>query len=162
MSFDPTTDFEDIVDGLEAVTLSVSGLDDQAISNAHRNQVSSAEVEISNGQVRQDDTIWQWPASESPTRPLLGSTITDADGDVWTILSIHEQVMGTKWSAVCRKLDVEDTESTLITIQSAAYSKGTHGELEATWSDAYTEVRARVQPLDQTPEVEHDADETAE
>jgi len=162
MSFDPSGDFAEIVDGLEAATLSVSGLADQSILNAHRNQVTNTEIEASNGKVRQGDTVWQWPISETPTRPVLGSTITDGDGRAWTILQIHKQVMSSKFSAVCRERKVEEIAATLITIQVATYAKGTHGALEPTWANVYTEVRAKVQPVDQTLEVEHDADETAD
>ena len=161
MSFDPSGDFASIVDGLEAVTLSVSGLADQSILNAHRNQVSTAEVEASNGQTKQGDTIWQWPLSETPTQPVLGSTIVDGDGDTWTILIVNEQVLASKWQATCRDLAVEANLNTLVTIQSATYAKGEHGDAVPTWADAYTSVRARVQEIDQTTEVEHDADETA-
>jgi len=162
MTWDPSGDFADVMDGLEAVTLSVSGLDDQSILNAHRNQVSNVEIEASNGLARQGDTIWQWPLSETPTRPVLGSTITDGDGDAWTILEIHEQVLASKWSALCRELAIEETSDTLITIQSASYSKGVHGAAVPTWTNAFTNVRARIQPISQTVEVDHDADETAE
>ncbi len=160
MSFDPSGDFADVVDGLEAATLSVSGLGDQSILNAHRNQITNAEIEASNGKARQGDTIWQWPVSETPTRPVLGSTLTDGDGRVWTILAIHKQVLSSKWSAVCRELDIEDGSATLITIQKATYTKGTHGAAVATWANEYTNVRARIQLAAQTIEVEHDADET--
>ncbi len=159
MTWDPSTDFEDIVDGLEAVTLSVSGIADQAIANAHRNEVTNAEIEASNGQTRKGDTVWQWPVSESPTRPLLGSTLTDGDARVWTIREISEQVLSSKFSAVCRELAVEVNANTLITIQIATYVKGIHGAAEPTWATAFANVRARVQPISQTPQVEHDADE---
>ncbi len=160
MTFDPSSDFGDIVDGLEAVTLSVSGIDDQAIVRAHRNQVTNQQVEASNGQTRQGDTIWQWAISETPTRPILGSTITDGDSEVWTILQIAEQVLASKWSATCRDLAVEANLDTLITIQQATYAKSDAGAAVPTWADVYTDVRARVQPVDQLPELDHDRDET--
>ena len=162
MSFDPSGDFAEVVDGLEAVTLAVSGLADQSILNAHRNQITNAEIEASNGFARQGDTVWQWPVSETPTRPILGSTLTDGDSRTWTILTIFKQVLSSKWSAVCRELAIEETSDTLITIQVATYTKGTHGAPEPAWANVYTSVRAKIQAIDQTPEVEHDADETAE
>jgi head-tail adaptor len=55
---------------------------------------------------------------------------------------------------------VEARLDTLVTIQSATYAKDADGVAVPTWSDAYTSVRAKVQPITQTPEVEHDADET--
>lgn len=148
------------MDGLEAVTLSVSGIADQSILNAHRNQLMRAEAEAADGDVRQGDTIWQWPKSETPTRPPLGSTITDGDGNVGTILRLNEQVLGSKWEAITVNLAVEAKLDTLITIQVATYSKAAGGEAIATWTDLYTAVRAKVQPVTHTPEVEHDRDET--
>lgn len=162
MSFDPSGDFADVVDGLEAVTLSVSGIADQDILKAKRFQVTNTEVEASNGQVRQGDSVWQWPASETPTRAILGSTITDGDGRVWTIIQIHKQVLSSKWSVVCRELAIEETAATLITIQIATYVKDVHGAQVASWADLFTSVRAHVQPIEQTTEIEHDADETEE
>lgn len=158
--FDPSGDFEDIVDGLEAVTLAVSGLSDQAIAKAHRNQVTNAEVEASNGLARMGDTIWIWSTAEVAIRATLGSTITDADSRIFTILGIDLRVLSNTWAATCRELAVEARADTLIDIQQATYSKGEHGSAVPSWADVYTDVRARIQPFEQVPEVEHDRDET--
>jgi len=158
LTFDPSEDFETVVDGLEDAILQVAGRDDQLI-HAHRNQVTMKEAAVSNGLVRQGDTIWQWPTDESP-RPSLGSVIVDGDGDRWTILGIDEQVLGSKWSATCRNLAVEARLDTLVTIQIANYSKDEAGEAIPSWSDYATDVRARVQPVAQTPTVDDDQNTT--
>jgi hypothetical protein len=160
LGFDPKGDFEKVIDGSENVTLEVSGTANRVVLNAHRNQISTEEVEASNGLAKLGDTIWQWPTSETPTQPALGSVIVDGDGNNWTILSIDKRVMNTVWSAICRNLAVEARLDTLVTIQTATYAKDADGVAVPTWSDAYTSVRAKVQPITQTPEVEHDADET--
>ena len=71
--FDPSTDFQSVTDGLETVTLSIAGEDDQEITSAHRNQATGKQPEPAGGDVKQGDTVWQWPVSAS-TRPPLGST----------------------------------------------------------------------------------------
>lgn len=163
MSFDPSADFADVVDGLEAATLTYRGSGvTAALLHSHRNQIRERELEAAGGDAKLGDVIWQWPVSESSTWPELGSTLTDGDGDVWTILTLDKQVMRSKWSALCRNLAVEARLDTLITIQQATYTKGIGGALVATWADVYASVRARVQLITQRPEVEHDADETEE
>lgn len=159
-AFDPSTDFETVVDGLEAATLQVAGQADQPVDNAHRNQVREQEADASAGDVKLGDTIWQWPVAETPARPPLGSALVDGQGNRWTILRLDEQVLGSKWSATCRDLAVEARLDTLVTIQRAAYAKDAAGEAIPTWSDLHTGVRAKVQPTSQTPEVEADADVT--
>jgi len=158
--FDPSSDFETVTDGLEAVTLQVAGQEDQAIAHAHRNQAKNAEADEADGDVRQGDTTWQWPAAESPTRPPLGSVIVDGAGDHWTILAIDNQVLRSKWSATCRNLAVEARLDTLVTIQQAVYAKSDAGEAVPTWEDLHAGVRAKVQPITKTPEIESDAETT--
>jgi len=156
VTFDPSTDFETVGDGLEIVTLQVYGEDDQTIEHAHRNQVTMKEAAASNGLARQGDTIWQWPLAETPTRPPLGSVIVDGKGDRWTILGIDEQLLGSKWSATCRNLAVEAQLDTLVTIQAASCSKDDAGEAIPSWGDLITDVRARVQPVAAAPDVDGD------
>jgi len=159
MAFDPSNDFAAIVDGLEAVTLEVRGRDDQAITNAHRGQHDRREAEPSDGQVLAAATIWQWPSDESE-RPPLGSVIVDGDGQRYTIIELAEQVLGAKYSATCRRLSIEAGLDTTVTIEQAAWTKSTAGEAVATWATLLAGQRARVQPVAQTTEIEHDARET--
>jgi hypothetical protein len=53
-SFDPKGDFETVIDGSENVTLEVSGTANRVVLNAHRNQISTEEVEASNGETASD------------------------------------------------------------------------------------------------------------
>lgn len=157
---DFAADFADVVNGLETVTLAYRNGSSVTINHAHRRAVTWKEIEASGGDVRAGDTVWQWPQSESAAQPPLGSTLTDSAGDVWTILGINPSHQITaKWTAVCRQLAVEERLDTLVTIQVATYTKDDWGVAVPTWADAYTDVRARVQPVTQTPDVAHDADE---
>lgn len=162
VDFDPSTDFAQIVDGLEAVTLAYRNGSSVTVTNAHRREVNWHEIEASGGDVRAGDTVWHWPQSESASQPPIGSTITDSDGNVFTILDIapSHQVLG-KWVARARDLVHEARLDTLVTIQRATtYTKSADGVAVPTWATVYASVRARVQFADQTPEVQHDGDET--
>jgi len=162
LDFDPSTDFADVVDGLEAVTLTYrdGSSTEVEVTNALRRQIDWKEAEASGGDARAGDTVWHWPISEAATLAPLGSTITDSDGNVFTILEVapSHQVLG-KYAARTRDLVHEARLDTLVTIQVATYTKDDDGVAVPTWADAYTEVRAKVQPWQYTPEVEHDADE---
>jgi head-tail adaptor len=160
VTFDPSADFADVVDGLESVTLAYREGSSVTVANAHRREVNWHEIEASGGDVRGGDTIWHWPQSESASQPPLGSTITDSDGNVFTILEISpsHQCLA-KWVARGRDLVHEARLDTLVTIQSATFAKDADGVAVASWADAYASVRARVQPVSYTAEVEHDADE---
>jgi len=160
VTFDPSGDFADIVDGLEEVTLTYRGGISITLSNGHRREVNWHEIEASGGDVRAGDTIWRWPESESPTQPKLGSYLTDSDGNVFVILELapSHQCLG-QYVARTRDLVHEAALDTLVTIQQASYAKDDDGVAVPTWADAYTSVRAKVQPVTYTPEVEHDADD---
>lgn len=162
VAFDPSGDFAEIVDGLEEVTLTYrDGSSTQVtIAHAHRREISWREAEASGGDVRAGDTVWHWPQSESAMMPPLGSTISDDDGNVFTILDIapSHQCLG-KFVARTRDLVYEARLDTLVTIQSASYAKDSHGVAVPVWSDVYVDVRAKIQPQQYTPEIERDADE---
>jgi len=165
LAFDPRDDFGTIVDGLEPITLRMTGESPVSVPLAHRNQISTEEVEASNGQLKQSDTVWQWPADPAQplVKPPLGSTIRDQHLTVWTILAIRLQVMSHKWEAVCRDLAIEAGLNNAITILQATYTRDNSGEAIATWTVLSSGLRARVQPVDSEAEVLHGADQvTAE
>ena len=155
-------DFAKVVDGLEAVTLTYrdGSSTEVAVTHAHRREIGWREAERSGGDAKAGDTVWRWPASEAATLAPLGSTITDSDGTVHTILEVGEshQVLG-QYRARTRDLAHEARLDTLVTVQSATYAKDADGVAVPTWADAYTSVRAKVQPEQHAAEVEHGADE---
>lgn len=160
MTFDPSTDFEDIVDGLQAVTLEVRGGSSVSIAHAHRNQHRRLEADPANGKSLAALTTWQWPMTES-SRPPLGSVIVDATGDRYTVVAISEQVLGSKYSADCRRLSVEFGLDTYVDLLKASYAKNAQGEAIATWTAIATGLRARVQPSEEVAEIKHRADEVS-
>lgn len=161
--FDPSADFEMVVDGLEPITLRATGQPAVSIPLAHRGQLSAAEAEASNGQLKQSDAVWQWCAdpAEPLVMPPLGSTILDRSLAVWTILAIRLQVMSHKWEAVARNLAVEAGLNNAIILLGATYARDASGEARATWTALASGLRARVQPVTAAAEVEQGADQVA-
>jgi hypothetical protein len=163
--FDPSGDFETIVDGLEPITLRATGKPSVSVPLAHRGNVSAEEAEASNGQLKQSDTVWQWPSdpAEPLESPALGSTILDGALNVWTILAIRLQVLSHAWEAVTRNLAVEAGLNNAVTILRATYTRDASGEAIPTWSVLSSGLRARVQPVDSEADVLQGADQvTAE
>ena len=138
----------DLFDGLESVTLThtVSGETD-AVSKALPRAVTTREAAASNGKYTASDVNWHLKASEVSSRPVPGDTITDGDGDVWTVLDVQKATLGTRWRCITRQLDITDEASTLITIEQATWSKSAGGFQVASWSTWKSNVRAKVQRL---------------
>jgi len=153
-------DFASIVDGLEEVTLVVAGRADVAVTSAHRNQLAMDDPDQAAGEVRRGSTVWQWPLSETPERPPLGSVIVDDAGNRHTILELAEQVLGSKYSAVTVNLAVKAGLDNLVVIEQATYAKDSHGEAVPTWETIVEDVQARVQPISQQTAIEHGQDAT--
>jgi len=143
--FDPSTDFETIVDGAEAVTLLPRGSESVAVATALRRSVGHAEVEASDGRYRAGDTRWHLSQTEYATRPGLGDEIEDADGTRWTIVAVEDATLSARWACVARDLPESFGLSDLVAIERQTTSKGTAGAVERTWT-VYRTVRARIQP----------------
>ena len=156
---DQSADFQ-YLDGLEALTLRISGQADQVISQALSEPVGWKEAEVSQGQVRKGDVLFAWPVASTPTRPPLGSKLIDEDGAQWTILTIARKQHVECWEAGCRNLAVEAGLTNLVTILHATYTKSAGGEAVPTWSVLQANVAARIQPASQTAEILEDADWT--
>ncbi len=154
--FDPSTDFEDVVDGLEAVTLLRRGTSSTAIANALRRNLNRAEVTASDGKYTMDDTRWHFPVIEAD-QPQAGDVLLDGDGNRHTLLEVREDTLSARWRCVTRDLAVFHGLNAVITIEKARQVKGTHGAYEATWSVWKAGVRARIQPMADTLAVMHDA-----
>ena len=84
--FDPSTDFEDVTDGLEAVTLERRGDSDTAITNALQRSINDREIAESNGKLVAGDVRWHIPVVEAVTKPRLGDVVKDANDDRYTVL----------------------------------------------------------------------------
>lgn len=159
LTFDPSTDFEDVTDGLEAVTLLGSG-SSTSVTKALQRAVSTKELEASDGKYRTDDTVWHLPFAEVATRPTLGNVIKDAAGLRWSILAVQEHTLSNRWRCVCRDLTIEAKLDDYATIQLARFPvDATYGVAKPQWHDEIT-VKAKFQPEQQNQGIadgQHDA-----
>lgn len=148
LSPDITHDFVDYVDYLDPVTLRLRDGTTYIVTHALRNQVDTTEHTPSGGEVKQGDTVWQFPVAESSptTNSLLGATLEEEDGTTWTILSAALQVRSSKWECRARNLIVESGLDTTLTIaQCTYYPHSSSGQPVETWETLYDNILGKVQ-----------------
>lgn len=155
VTFDPSTDFEDVTDGLEAVTLIRRGREPTAIAHALQRALSTAEIAASDGKYIAGDVRWHLPTVEAET-PKLGDYIEDAAGDRWTVLSRREDTLEHRWRLVCRNVAIVYGLDDRVTIMMADWSKGSGGAAEPSWREWRTGIRARIQEIAAEPTTEHE------
>ncbi len=168
VGFDPSTDFEDITDGLEAVTLDRRGSSDNvSVTKALRRELSVAEsrsstgsLQVSDGQLRAGDTRWHLPQAEVTTTPRVGDVIEPSNGDRYQIMEVVLETLGNRWECVSRNLRIAYGLDDTVSIQKATYAKGDGGAQEATWTTYVAGVRARVQEVAATGGVAGGAKQT--
>lgn len=147
VAFSPGTDFEDVVDGLEAVTLDRRGSEDNvSITSAFRTAVSTIEAAASDGKLTDEDTRWHFPVAEVPIAnpPRMGDWV-EANGDRYQILGFRLDTMSTRWRCVTRNLRVVYHLGDTFVIQQAVFAKGTAGAAGATYHVWKAGVRGRIQ-----------------
>jgi len=155
LTFDPTADFADVVDGLEAVTVNRRGSsNDTAVASALQRAINTHEINPTDGKVMAGDVRWHLPIEECETAPRMGDAIVDANSDRWTVLAVHEETLSARWKCICRNLRVAFGLDDTVAIEEASYAKGTAGAAEATWSTWKTGIAARVQPALAEPATE--------
>lgn len=146
LTFDPSSDFTDVVDGTEAVTLERRGTStEDSVATALRRAVTITEAGESNGNYTASDTTWHLSIAQLATQPRIGDVIVDASSDRWTVLDVAKQTLSNRWRCVCRNLAIVYGLDDYVNIQLATYVKGTAGTDESTWHDWKTGVRCRIQ-----------------
>ena len=161
VGFDPSTDFEDITDGLEAVTLNRRGSSSNvAIEKALQRAVTTSEVAASDGQYTQGDVRWHLPIAEVADTPKIGDSIVDAAGDDWVIMTVQDATLSSRWRCVSRNVVVQYGLDDRVTVEVAAFSKGTGGAAERKWT-TYRQVRANIIETTADTEVREGASRTA-
>jgi hypothetical protein len=153
LTFDPSTDFEDVADGLEAVTLDRRGKANTSITNALQRLITTTEAAVSDGKYTQGDTRWHFPVVECTVQPALGDVIEDGNGDRWTILDVSERTLSKRWACSTRNLAVVYGLNDTLVIEKATYAKGTAGAAEATYTVWRTGVQCRIQETSRDVEV---------
>jgi predicted nucleic acid-binding Zn ribbon protein len=161
MQFDLLTDFPNVIDGAESVTLLRRGSDPGgvgiAIAHALRCAATTSEATIinssnvrksqpSDGQYLAGDVLWHLPIAEIADAPRLGDAILDAANQRWTILAVKRVVLGSRWRCVTRNLVIAHHLDDTITLLKARYVKTACGAAEPLWQTWRTGIRARIQP----------------
>jgi hypothetical protein len=149
VTFDPSTDFEDVVDGLEAVTLLRTGSASTAIANALQRAVEDTEIAASEGAVRAGDVRWHFPTVEAGTTPRMGDVILDSAGDRYTILAVQDATLERRFRCIGRNLRVVYRLDDTVSILQASWTKGRGGAMEPDhWDTWKAGIRARIQPIE--------------
>jgi hypothetical protein len=142
--FDPSTDFEDVCDGLEAVTLLRRAASTVAVTSALQRAVKDSEVAASDGKYIGGDTRWHLPVAEVATRPRIGDRIQDAAGEFWHILDVFDETLTARWKCISRNLRIAMGLDTHVRIQEATVSN-VRGVASRIWRTVRT-ANARIQP----------------
>jgi len=137
------------MDGVEQITLTRRVGNPQSAIEALRRKISNREMAISDGRYSSSDVRFHVRVNdfELTAAPVIGDTITDSDGEVWTILAVSKATLDTRYACHCRNLAIQEDVSTLVEVQVATYSKGSYGEQIATWStvNGMDSVRGKIQ-----------------
>jgi head-tail adaptor len=148
LSWDPQDDFLESADGLEAVTLASVGGATTAVSSALRLRITEQEAAASGGRYTRRDVRWHLPAVQVATAPQVGATISDGQGQTWTIRQVDHDTRSSRWRCWCRLVQLSAVLDDRIHVQQASWSKDDHGGLVPTWSNWKTDLPARVQPVE--------------
>lgn len=156
-AFTPGDDFESTVDGLQPITLHRPDGQVVAVTHALRRVATTSEPDASSGQIAQDDAFWHLPAAEVGAAPELGAMLIEDDGTAWTVLQAQQQALRTRWRCLTRRLTIRETLDTLVTIEVATPGKDAHGAATTSWTAAWPNLRARIQPVATVPQQLHGA-----
>lgn len=155
-SFQPGTDFLEVVDGLEPVRWQRPGsAEERLIQRAKRRAVQVGEAAPSGGQYLAGDVHWHLHREELPAPPLLGTRIVDRQGLAWTILAVDQMAYDHRWRCHSRCLRLAAGLDAYVTIQVAAWGRDAAGAPLATWSDWRAGVPARIQPVSAEQTTDH-------
>jgi hypothetical protein len=161
MNFDFTADFFTL-DNLQPLTLRIAGQSDVVIPQAIDEPVEWKDPDKAGGNVLEGDTLWIWPSLATPGVPLgppLGSLLIDTDGTAWTILAVTQKKAPLNvWEVRCRNLSVVYGLNNVAAVLQASYTKSPGGEALPTWSQIFSGIPARFQPVEQVARILEDAE----
>lgn len=151
--FEPQTDFQQVADGLETVTLLTANGPSVTITGALRRVTNTSEPAPSLGKATEHDCVWHLPVAQLPNRPELGSSLRDAAGEQWTLLAVDHRVLAGRWQCRTRNLTLAHDLAQRIQIESPVHAKDKHGGSELSWQTIASDIPARVQPEVREPEL---------
>jgi hypothetical protein len=164
---DPSSDFEAVCNDFinESATLRI-GNTDLLIPKILGEPHVLRELEPSGGYVTRNGTLFVWSKSRS-SRPPLGSILIDHEGIYWTIWKIEDKQHVETWEAFCLNLNVVSKPFNWLWLLRGVYGKGEANEARADWvgylsgvpgGDATDRIRARLQPSEETAQIEFGAE----
>lgn len=157
IEFNASTDFGQVVDALEAVTLVRRGCNESvSIPSAWRFLSEVVEVEPTQGAVTVYDTHWHLAWDEVPAAPRVGDVVRDSAGDCWTILKVERPLGKTRWLCHTRELRIANGLRDRVDLQQAVWQDLGSGPEVVSWQTIRPAVAARIQPQQTT--IDRDAE----
>lgn len=147
ISFDPSRDLIDGVDGLEPVTLRrrESGVS-ITLSAAWRRDVVMTEAEPSGGVAQQADATWYLQLPAEAASPQPGDVVIDANHSHWTVFAVENQSIFGRHKCSTRELRVSFGCDDYVDVQRAQWNDLGEGPVIVGWTDVYTAMPVRIQP----------------
>lgn len=144
------------LDGVEAVTFSPAGGGAPVlVEHALRRRARESEAAASGGAYTAHDVKWFLSTVDLAARPTPGATITDAAGDVWTVLDVWPDALNAAWRCRARNLVLAENLSQRISVLRATWRATAAGAAEAVWIGEASDVPARIQPIETDVKTEH-------
>lgn len=126
---------------------------DTAVSDAHKSVPSRAEKVPSGGSYQELEVVWRLPAALlGGVEPFPADQIIDGDSVVWTITEVSYANLTQEYR--CDALNLSLYLADQITIERPIFTRNAFKLAVPAWGAIYSAVSARVQPADETPEVE--------
>jgi hypothetical protein len=144
---DIATDFAQIVDGLEEVTL--RRRDSNAtvsVLTARRQQMRTREAEPSSGTVVEANAEWHLVLAEDAA-PQVGDVVLDVAEHYWTILEVEELPLLGRWKCATRELRIAYGCGERVDVERAVWSDGETPEIVG-YTYVATALPVRIQPLE--------------
>lgn len=144
---DIATDFAQVVDGLEEVTL--LRRDSNAtvsVLAARRQQSRTREAEASSGTVVEANSEWHLALVEGAA-PQIGDVVLDGAEHRWTILEVEELPLLGRWKCTTRELRIAYGCGERVEIERAVWSDGETPEIVG-YTYVATALPVRIQPLE--------------
>jgi hypothetical protein len=126
------------------------------VEHALRRKSHHREAAASGGAYTSADVRWFLSTIELVERPAAGATITDAAGDVWTVLEVWHDALNSAWRCRARNLVLAENLSQRISVLRATWQATPSGAASAIWTAEYADVPARIQPIETHVKHEHE------
>jgi hypothetical protein len=137
------------VDGVEAVSVVPAGGGAAVlVEHALRRKAHHGEAAASDGVYTASDVKWFLSTIDLVERPTPGATITDAAGDVWTVLEVWPDALNAAWRCLARNLVLAENLLHRVNVLRATWQATPAGAAAAIWFAEFTDVPARIQPID--------------